>query len=208
MMKKFRYSNVLILIVLVFAIIGVVLDRSQKVSVSEEIFFATNTIQTPTLEIVTATKTPNVSLSQSITHYPVTSTYSIPTSQLPTIEFYKKNGERIFLHVEVPKREEYSIGLSGRNTLVGRGMLFKFPDLVLQPFWMKDTFVELSIAFIDEEGKILQIEQMQPKSEKLIVPITLYKYAVEVPVNWYTDREITVGDKVYLGPIFSENFAQ
>lgn len=204
-MKRFRYRNVLIFIVLTFAIMAVVLDRSQKISVSEENI---NITQLPALEFVTATKVPDVISSSSVNLYKVTSTYSIPTSELPTIEFYKKNGERISLRVEVPGREEYSIGLSGRNALEGRGMLFKFPDLVLQPFWMKDTFVELSIAFIDANGKILQIEQMQPKSEKLIVPTALYKYAVEVPVHWYADRGIAVGDKVYLGPIFSENFTQ
>ena len=110
--------------------------------------------------------------------------------------------------MEVPAYEEYVIGLSGRNSLTGRGMLFKFSDLVLQPFWMKDTFVALSIAFIDADGNILQIEQMEPKSEKLIVPIALYKYAIEVPVHWYADRGIVVGDRVYLGPVFSENFTQ
>jgi len=193
-MKKIRYRNALIFIALGFAIMVVVFDRSQKIPVSEE--------------NITTTKISNVISSPIVTPYRVTSTYSTPISALPKIEFYKKNGERVFLSVEVPQREEYAIGLSGRNTLVERGMLFRFSDLVLQPFWMKDTYVELSIAFIDADGKILQIEHMEPKSEKLIVPIALYKYAVEVPVHWYTAKGVTVGDKVHLGPAFSENFTQ
>ena len=193
-MKKNRYSNALIFVVLGFVIMTVVFDRSQKISVSEE--------------NITTTKISNVISSPTVTPYRVTSTYSIPTSALPKIEFYKKNGESVFLRVEVPRREEYAIGLSGRNTLVERGMLFRFSELVLQPFWMKDTYVELSIAFIAADGTILQIEHMEPKSEKLIVPIALYKYAVEVPVHWYTDKGVTVGDKVHLGPTFFENFTQ
>ena len=207
-MKKFRYKNILIFIVLAFAIIMVVLDRSQKISIDEESFTTTTITESTALESVTGTEIPDVILTSTITPYQVTSTYSIPTSALPKVEFYKKNGQSVFLHVEVPAHEEYVIGLSGRNSLTGRGMLFKFSDLVLQPFWMKDTFVALSIAFIDADGNILQIEQMEPKSEKLIVPIALYKYAIEVPVHWYADRGIVVGDRVYLGPVFSENFTQ
>ena len=130
----------------------VVLDRSQKISIDEESFTTTTITKSTALESVTGTEIPDVILTSTITPYQVTSTYSIPTSALPKVEFYKKNGQSVFLHVEVPAHEEYVIGLSGRNSLTGRGMLFKFSDLVLQPFWMKDTFIALSIAFIDADG--------------------------------------------------------
>lgn len=55
-------------------------------------------------------------------------------------------------------------GLSSRED-VGPGMLFSWPDDAARVFWMKDTPVALSVAFLDSAGVVLQIEHMEPESE-------------------------------------------
>lgn len=55
-------------------------------------------------------------------------------------------------------------GLSSRDE-VGPGMLFSWPDDAPRVFWMKDTQVALSVAFLDSAGVVLQIEHMEPESE-------------------------------------------
>ena len=68
------------------------------------------------------------------------------------------------VHVEVSDTDELRhLGLMNRSYLPeGTGMLFIFPDERELSFWMKNTKVPLSIAFISKSGKILNIEQMQP----------------------------------------------
>lgn len=88
-------------------------------------------------------------------------------------------------------------GLSARPTLApDRGMLFVFPDAVRQPFWMHNTRVALSIAFIDDTGKILAITDMQPQSRALHHPPSPYRYALEVTQGWFQRHGIEPGDHI------------
>ena len=60
-------------------------------------------------------------------------------------------------------------------------MLFVFPDTVSSPFWMKNTLIPLSIAFINARGVIVDIQDRQPLDETLHYPAASYRYALEVP---------------------------
>ena len=102
------------------------------------------------------------------------------------------------LYVEVAdtpiKRET---GLMGRKQLSSdRGMLFKFPNKMKLSFWMKDTYIPLDIAFVDDDGKILQIEQMSPLNTKSIRSVFPCKYAIETNKNWFKDNHVGVGDYI------------
>jgi len=90
-------------------------------------------------------------------------------------------------------------GLQRREELPeGRGMLFCYPESRRRTFWMKDTSVALSIAFIEYSGSIAQIEGMEPLSEKKITSDIPVKYALEVPRGFFQRHGIKERDTVII----------
>lgn len=94
--------------------------------------------------------------------------------------------------------DEKTIGLMGRKELAeGSGMLFVFSRPQPMGFWMKDTLVPLSIAYINGEGVIREIHDMQPLDESGINSVFQdLVYALEVPQGWFAKKGILAGDKV------------
>ena len=89
-------------------------------------------------------------------------------------------------------------GLSHRNKLSdNQGMLFIFPARELRTFWMKDTRIPLSIAFLDDSGRILSIHLMAAmQTNERYRSLQPVRYALEVNQGWFTNRKIGVGDRV------------
>ena len=125
----------------------------------------------------------------------VASTASIPLADLDVVEFTNSAGEVATLRIEVPPRREYSIGLSGRYALGDRGMLFHYDEERQGPFWMKNTHINLAIAFIDAQFRIVEIREMVADSLDLVTPASPYRYAVEAASGWYAERGIEAGDQ-------------
>jgi len=97
--------------------------------------------------------------------------------------------------------EEHMAGLMYRNTLEdNKGMLFVFPDEKRLSFWMKNTYVPLSVAFIDENGRITQIETMKPRSLDLHDSREKVRYALEMKSNWFEIHNVREGDVVKMPP--------
>lgn len=76
------------------------------------------------------------------------------------------------------------------------GMLFIFPRADKHSFWMKDTPLPLSIAFIGEDGNILNIEEMQANTRHTHEAHGDALYALEMNKGWFTDRRIKAKDRV------------
>jgi uncharacterized membrane protein (UPF0127 family) len=93
--------------------------------------------------------------------------------------------------------EERSYGLMGRKHL-GRdeGMLFIFETEDYHGFWMKDTLLPLSIAFIGKDGRIVWITDMKPLTSDSHVPPRPILYALEMNKGWFSSHGIKVGDVV------------
>jgi uncharacterized protein len=91
-------------------------------------------------------------------------------------------------------------GLSHRDHLPqNTGMLFIFPAPRPLTFWMKDTRIPLSIAFLDDSGEILEIQTMVPmQTEPLYHSPGPAKYALEVNQGWFERHGIAAGDRVVL----------
>ena len=88
-------------------------------------------------------------------------------------------------------------GLMGRTRLTqNAGMLFVFPETDFYAMWMKNTPLPLSVAFIDEQGAIINIAEMVPHSEKLHSAKRPAKFALEMPAGWFDRRAIGPGAKV------------
>jgi len=94
--------------------------------------------------------------------------------------------------------EKRSVGLMFRDALPeNRGMLFVFAGPYTGTFWMRNTRIPLSIAFISKERRILNIEDMQPFDEiTQHAPHGEAFYALEVNQGWFATRGIKPGDEV------------
>ncbi len=114
-------------------------------------------------------------------------------------------GERVEVEVEIADDIfEVTRGLMYRTELAeDQGMLFVFSDEQQRSFWMKNTFIPLSIAYIDSEGRIVDIQKMEPVNNGQNVPdaeLPRYvsaepaMYALEVNQGFYEERGIEVGD--------------
>lgn len=91
-------------------------------------------------------------------------------------------------------------GLKYRRRLPeDRGMLFIYSKPVQSPFWMKDTHIPLSIAFINREGRIISIQKMEPDNDlKIYHPPRPFLYALEMNQGWFQRNNIQAGDKVVM----------
>jgi uncharacterized protein len=100
--------------------------------------------------------------------------------------------------VEVARtNSEREHGLMGRRSLgEHEGMLFIFDRDQRLSFWMKNTPLALSIAFLSAEGKVIQIEDMQPFSETIIRSRLSARYALEMRQGAFTQLGIHEGDTV------------
>jgi uncharacterized membrane protein (UPF0127 family) len=81
-----------------------------------------------------------------------------------------------------------------KNLGDGKGMLFIFDRDEILSFWMKNTRIPLSIAFIAKDGRILEIRNMQPQDETPVRSSRSARYALEVPQGWFSRAGIAPGD--------------
>lgn len=110
------------------------------------------------------------------------------------------------LFVEIARTEkEKARGLMFREKLAeNEGMLFIYEREEILSFWMKNTFLPLSIAFLDREGRIIDIQDMEPFSEKTHYSPKPAQYALEVNKGWFRKNGIRVGDFVKIPPFIFE----
>jgi len=98
--------------------------------------------------------------------------------------------------------EERALGLMHRQELPDdEGMLFMCDDSAVQRFWMKDTPLPLSIAFLEDDGTILKIADLEPhdlESESSGHPV---RFVLEVNQGWFRERGIAAGTR-FAGPVF------
>ena len=88
-------------------------------------------------------------------------------------------------------------GLMHRRMLPeNRGMLFVFSNPTIQSFWMMNTYIPLSIAFLDEKGTIVNIDDMAPLTTDPHSSAKPAKYALEMNRGWFAKRGIKAGAKV------------
>jgi len=102
------------------------------------------------------------------------------------------------LQLEVPQNDgEFKLGLMFRESLEqDRGMLFIFEDTDYHTFHMKNTFIPLDIAFINEEGIIESIKELDPLNPIPVYPDGKIRYAIEVNRGWFAENGVVVGDAI------------
>ncbi|HEX2051457.1 MAG TPA: DUF192 domain-containing protein [Actinomycetota bacterium] len=127
-----------------------------------------------------------------------------PTFDVRTVIIEGDEGPVIVTAEAADTPEERQVGLMFRDSLdADRGMLFVFFEPTTSGFWMKDTLIPLSIAFFDRDGRIVDIEDMDP-CEREPCPVYAsdepYVGALEVNQGFFDRNGIDVGDVVEIAP--------
>jgi uncharacterized membrane protein (UPF0127 family) len=88
-------------------------------------------------------------------------------------------------------------GLMFRETLAANhGMVFLFDAKTRQCMWMRNTLIPLSVAFIDDDGSIVNIEDMEPRNDGSHCSTRPVRYALEMNKGWFAQRGMGPGSKV------------
>lgn len=96
------------------------------------------------------------------------------------------------------------VGLMHRQSLpLNGGMLFVFNRAQTHCFWMKNTPLALSIAFIDDDGTIANIADMEPNSEESHCASRPVRFALEMAQGWFKRKGITAGSVLKAKGIFA-----
>ncbi len=134
-----------------------------------------------------------------------TTTEDTKSARAPTLRnvtIHASSGEEVRVRVEIADDDaERARGLMYRTALAeDRGMLFIFDEEQPLSFWMKNTLIPLSIAFMDSEGRIVDIQDMKPLDDDppSYVSAEPARYALEVNQGFFEERGVKVGDRAEL----------
>jgi uncharacterized protein len=122
-------------------------------------------------------------------------TFTIAQTKLPV----KQLSAGIYLiSAEVAATDaDRQIGLMSRTKMgANEGMIFDFGAPATVCMWMKNTLIPLSVAFIDVEGKIVNIEDMQPETLDSHCALKPVRYALEMNQTWFKQKNIKAGSKI------------
>ena len=120
-----------------------------------------------------------------------------------TADYYLTiNGNGKVIKTEIAATEDARIqGLMHRTFLPpDTGMLFVYPDEKIRSFWMQNTHIPLSIAFIKSNGVISEIRDMQPESTETIRSKEEVQYALEMTQGWFERNQVRINDTVVFSP--------
>ncbi len=88
-------------------------------------------------------------------------------------------------------------GLMQRKAMgANQGMLFVFPEAARHCMWMRNTFLPLSVAFLDEQGRILNIEDMQPQTDDNHCATGAARFALEMNKGWFAAKGLKAGTRI------------
>jgi uncharacterized membrane protein (UPF0127 family) len=97
--------------------------------------------------------------------------------------------------------EQQATGMMFRKEMgTNEGMLFVNEEPGLRCFWMRNTLVPLSIAFIADDGSIVNIADMEPRSEKSHCSARPVRYALEMNLGWFARRGLKAGSRLSGAP--------
>ena len=124
------------------------------------------------------------------------------------VTIQRSNGVAERLHVLVADDDaERTKGLMGVTRLPpNQGMAFLFEGPSIASFWMKDTLVPLSVAFVDASGGIVSIRDMDPcRSDPCPTysSVAPYVMAIETNRGWFEDNDVRIGDSASLESVAS-----
>lgn len=122
-----------------------------------------------------------------------------PQPRLDTVELIA--GMHVIKAELAVTQTQQAVGMMMRTEMgANEGMLFVNSDSSRRCFWMRNTLLPLSIAFIGEDGSIVNIAEMQPQSDESHCSTHPVRYALEMNKGWFAKRGLQAGSKLRGGP--------
>ncbi len=126
----------------------------------------------------------------------------MPQLQLPKVSL--SAGMHLIQAQVAQDFEQRQIGLMWRKEMPqNEGMLFVFEQAAVQCFWMRNTLIPLSTAFVADDGTIVNLAEMKPLTEESHCSKKPVRYVLEMNQGWFAKRNIQAGFKL-TGPGFSK----
>ena len=118
-----------------------------------------------------------------------------PQTDLPRSTLQLDKGQ---LQVQIASEDrERAIGLMSRTSLgANEGMLFVFPTADKQCFWMRNTLIALSAAFLADDGRVVNLADMQPLSDEAHCSEKPVRYVLEANLGWFAQHNIKAGSRI------------
>ena len=115
--------------------------------------------------------------------------------KLPSITL--RAGMHVIKAEVAQSQRELMIGLMWRKSLgPNEGMLFVFPQAGKQCFWMKNTLIPLSIAFVADDGRVVNTDEMQPQTTVSHCSKEPVRYVLEMNKGWFSKKGIQPGSRL------------
>ncbi|MFT3857144.1 MAG: DUF192 domain-containing protein [Aquabacterium sp.] len=96
---------------------------------------------------------------------------------------------------------EHEIGLMFRESMgLNEGMLFIFPQAAPQCFWMKNTLIPLSVAFIGDDGAIVNVDEMKPQTLDTHCSTKPVRFVLEMNTGWFAKHGLKAGSQLTGAP--------
>jgi uncharacterized membrane protein (UPF0127 family) len=126
----------------------------------------------------------------------------VPQTQLPRITL---NAGMHLIQAQVAQDfEQRQIGLMWRKEMPqNEGMLFVFEQGAVQCFWMRNTLLPLTAAFVTDDGTIVNLADMKPQSDESHCSKKPVRFFLEMNQGWFSKRNIQAGYKLS-GPSFNK----
>ena len=122
--------------------------------------------------------------------------FSLPASaEMPRMEL-SAGFHRIEAEVAA-NQENRALGLMHRKSMgSNQGMLFVFPVAARHCMWMRNTLIPLAVAFLDDEGRIINVEEMKPQTENNHCAAAPARFALEMNKGWFAAKGIQNGMRI------------
>jgi uncharacterized membrane protein (UPF0127 family) len=126
-------------------------------------------------------------------------TPAVAPGAITEVVFHAAEGDRSLFVRVADSPDERAQGLMGVGRLAAdEGMAFDFDGVSSAPFWMKDTLIPLSIAFVGQDGRIIAIEEMAPCRADPCPTYSArepYTLAIEANAGWFREHGVHEGDR-------------
>ena len=118
-----------------------------------------------------------------------------PQPRLPTVSLGAGMHNIVAEVASTPLQRQ--IGMMMRTEMAQHeGMLFVFEQPEVQCFWMRNTLLPLAIAFVADDGRIVNLSEMQPRSDDSHCSSQPVRYVLEMNRGWFSKRGLKAGDKL------------